>query len=131
MCICSCGASTNKYMLIIIGYEYLQLPNVVIKAFFHCSILLYCTVFAGFTANLVLDLLRILYEFLRTGSKKYCEQFYATFGNNYEVIYGPSMKRWHCQTVTLKNPIIPVSSVGGLVCFYDDIYIEIHMFVIH
>lgn len=31
------------------------------------------------------------------------------------------MKRWHCHTVTLKNPI-PVSSAGGLVCFYDYIY---------
>ncbi|KAK2438055.1 F-box only protein [Trifolium repens] len=32
------------------------------------------------------------------------------------------MKRWHCHTVTLKNPIIPVSSAGGLIYFYDDIY---------
>jgi hypothetical protein len=65
-------------MLITISYEYLQLPNAVIKAFSLQYFIILHSFFAGFTVNSVLGLLRILHEFPRTGSKSTMNWFART-----------------------------------------------------
>ncbi|GAU20427.1 hypothetical protein TSUD_12460 [Trifolium subterraneum] len=67
---------------------------------------------------------------------QYCAQvvqanpwFYLTFGdrsykgtrqkNHYHAMYDPFMKRWYYPN-TFEIPASPVSSAGGLVCFFDD-----------
>ncbi|XP_045803588.1 F-box only protein 6-like isoform X1 [Trifolium pratense] len=53
--------------------------------------------------------------------------FYITFEDNYRVMYDPFEERWYYDPNIFGIPILPVSSAGGLVCFFDFYYRDLYV----